>query len=142
MNGVWSLAVSYLAKYRVLRFMVVGGIGYLILLAIYYPLLPLFQDQITFLGKQFYLPPFAIALVLASVCTYLMCKKWAFGGRRENRLGPLRFSLLVVSTFVGDLVVLFLLVEFLGLNPILAAIITVWVVFIIRYTVASRWIWS
>ena len=142
MNRVWFLVKPYWIKYRILRFMVVGGLGYLIVFAIYYPLILLFQAQVTFLGKQFYLLPFAVSLIVASICTYLMCKKWVFGDKKENSLGPLRFSFLVGTTVMGDLVILFLLVELLHLGPILSAIIAVWAIFIVKYGVAGRWIWS
>ncbi len=50
-----------LYRYRILSFMFVGGIGYFVNMAVYYPLTLWFKDKVLFLGQEFYLPPFLIS---------------------------------------------------------------------------------
>src|SRR5208283_2283363 len=73
---------SLLKKYQVLNFMLVGGIGYIINMGLYYPLTILFRSETTILGQHFYLPPFFISSFVAISCNYAMNKRWNVNRQR------------------------------------------------------------
>lgn len=137
----WDIFLLYMVKFRILNYIVVGGIGTIINLSIYYPLTLLFQQKVTFLGQVFYLPPFIVSSFLAGNFQYFMSRHWTFGDRREARLGFLQFWVMMSPTTLLDMVVIFLLVQFLHLTPIVAAITAILAVFMVRYNVANKWIW-
>lgn len=122
--------------------MAVGGIGYCVNLMIYYPLTLVFKSHVLFLGQVFYLPPYIISCLLASSLNYYLNKHWTFGDRHEEQLGFLRYWGIVGPMVFLDLGLIFLLVQYVHLVPVLAAAIAILVIFVGRYAVASRFIWS
>ena len=139
--SIKSLISTIFNKYRVLNFMVVGGIGYVINMGLYYPLTLVFKNGVTFLRQHFYLPPFVISSIVAIVCNYYMNKIWTFADRRAKSMSLLRYLSMAVVTLFLDILVLFALVEYGKLAPILGAALAILIVFIIRYIIASNWIW-
>lgn len=141
-GNIKSIMANILKKYQVIHFMIVGGIGYLINMGVYYPLTLLFQNKITFLGQQFYLPPFVISSLVAILCNYWLNKKYTFKGQQEKRFGFGRYLFMASATLLLDMVVLFALVEYGGLQPIIGAALAIFIVFIIRFLIAKYWIWG
>jgi putative flippase GtrA len=129
-------------RFQILNFMVVGGIGYAVNMLTYWPLTLVFKNEVSFLGQHFYLPPFAISSLIAIACNYELNKRWTFRGWSENRLGSARYLTMALATLVIDMAFLYLLVQYLKLPPVPAAALAILIVFIIRYTIARKWVWS
>ena len=134
--------VNILKRYQVINFMLVGGIGYLINMGVYYPLTLLFQDKVTFLGQQFYLPPFVISSLIAILCNYWLNKRYTFKEQKEKRFGFGRYLFMASATLLLDMLVLFALVEYGGLQPIVGAALAILIVFVVRFVIAKYWIWG
>jgi putative flippase GtrA len=122
--------------------MVVGGICYIINLGVYYPLTLVYKEQVTFLNQVYYLPPFIASTLVAGTSHYFMNKYWTFGDRKEGSLGFLRFWAVLGPTVIFDMVIIFLLVQYFNLVPVIAASIAILSVFLVRYTIANKWIWG
>ncbi len=132
----------YFHKFQILNFMAVGGIGYIVNMATYWPLTLVFKNEVTFLGQQFYLPPFVVSSLIAIFCNYELNRIWTFKGWREHQLGSLRYLFMALGTLLIDMFFLFLLVEYAHLPPLPAAALAILIVFIIRYAIARSWVWS
>jgi len=140
---VRQLVSLYMSKFQVLNFMVVGGIGYVINMGAYSVLLRVFKGaETTFLGQHFYLPPFVFSSLLAIVSNYELNRVWTFKGWTEQSVGFVRYLSMALVTLLFDMAALWALVDFGKLTPILAAALAIAIVFIIRYFIAKRWIWS
>jgi dolichol-phosphate mannosyltransferase len=137
-----QLAHLYLHKFRILNFMFVGGIGYAINMLTYWPLTLIFKTEVAFLGQHFYLPPFVISSLVAIVCNYELNKVWTFKGWSEQRLGSLRYLSMALVTLLIDMALLCALVDYCKLAPVPAAALAILIVFIVRYAIARRWVWS
>jgi len=131
----------YLNKYRLLNFMIVGGIGYIINIASYYPLTLVFKSEVTFLSSHFYLPPFLISTYIAATTQYFMNKAWTFGDMARYSQGYLRYLSAVAVTAIGDIILLYIFVDFGHLQPVLAAAVAILVMFLFRYSIVKRWVW-
>ncbi len=132
----------YLYRFRILNFMFVGGIGFVVNMALYYPLTLVFKSEVTFLGQHFYLPPFVFSSFVAIVCNYHLNKIWTFGDRKPKSMGFLRYLGMASTTLLLDMLFLFLLVDYGGLTPVLAAALAIAMVFIIRFVLADKFIWA
>jgi putative flippase GtrA len=141
-KNIKDLIQSLLQKYQILNFMIVGGIGYAVNLLTYWPLTLLFKNQVTFLGQQFYLPPFAISSLIAIVCNYELNKRWTFKGWTEKKAGGARYLAMALGTLLIDMSFLFVLVQYANLPPVPAAALAILIVFVIRYAIARSWVWS
>jgi len=138
-----QVASLYMSKFQILNFMVVGGIGYFINIGAYSLLLRVAKfAETTFLGQHFYLPPFAISSLLAIVSNYELNKLWTFKGWNEQSMGFLRYLSMALVTLMFDMAGLWILVDWGKITPIFAAALAIAMVFIIRYFVAKKWIWS
>ena len=142
LRTLWDIFLLYAAKFRVFNYMVVGGICFLINLGIYYPLTLVYQERVVFLNQIYYLPPFVVSTFIAGTIHYLMNKFWTFGDRKEGSLGFFRYWAVLGPTILIDMVIIFLLVQYLNLVPVAAVAITLLLVFMVRYTIANKWIWS
>ncbi len=122
--------------------MLIGGLGFLVSMAVYYPLTLFFKDYVVWLGQQFYLPA-TIPSTLASVTfNYYMNRKFTFGDCPAKRLSLLRYQVMGMTTALLDIFMLFLLVHFLSIFYLLAAVIAVISMFLVRYFIANKWIWK
>ncbi len=129
-------------KYRVFSFTLVGGIGFIINMGLYYPLTLIFQSEVTFLDQHFYLPPFAISSAVAIMSNYHFNKVWTFGDRKAKSLSSMRYFGMAGITLLLDMFVLFLMVDYGHLHPMLAAMVAIIFVFFLRYVIADKWIWG
>jgi dolichol-phosphate mannosyltransferase len=137
----------YSYKYQILNFMVVGGIGTVINLGLYYLLLlvpALKAVQWNFLGKDHpnYLLPFFISSLVAIVSNYLMNRASTFKGWKEQRGGFRRYMTMALVTLVLDNALLFLLVTYGNLPYVPAAALAILINFIIRFLIARNWVWK
>lgn len=137
-----QLAQLYFYKFRILNFMLVGGIGYAINMLTYWPLTLVFKTEVSFLGQHFYLPPFVISSLLAIISNYELNKVWTFQGWTEQRLGFLRYLSMALVTLLADMVLLYALVDYGKMPPVPAAALAILIVFLVRYTIARKWVWS
>jgi putative flippase GtrA len=140
-NLKWGEAVKYLENSKIFNFMVVGGIGYVLNMVLYYFLSAIFKTEVTFLGQHFFLPPFIISSVTAMVCNYELNKYWTFRKLNEKSLGAARYFIMGSFSIMIDMLFLFLLVEYLHINPVIAAALAILIVFVMRYFIARKWIW-
>ncbi len=127
--------------YRILNFMLVGGLGYIINIGIYYPLTLVFKNEVTFLGQHFYLPPFVISSFIAMSFNYYLNRIWTFGDRQARSLSFFMYLSMGVTTLLFDMLVLFALVDYGGIRPVPAAAIAITVAFVLRYFISDKWIW-
>jgi len=144
--GAWAYLTQivrlYLSRFQILNFMVVGGIGYAINMAIYYPLTLLFHSTTVVFGQQYYLPPFVVSTLIAICSNYYLNKKWTFGDSREASFGFGRYLLMGAVTGLGDMALLFAFVRYLKMFPQLAAAIAILIVFVVRFFIAKTMIWG
>jgi len=131
----------YINKYRLLNFMIVGGIGYIINMGLYYPLTLVFRKEVTFFGNHFYLPPFLMSTYIAATAQYFMNKAWTFNDREKYSQSYLRYLSVAAITVIFDLILLFIFVDFGHLYPELAAALAILIMFISRYFIVKRWVW-
>lgn len=131
-----------LLQSQTVNFMIVGGIGYIINMGLYWWLCHYFNSQVAFLGQQFYLVPFVASSAIAMVSNYELNKIWTFRKWTEQKLGAARYFSMGTFTILIDMCFLFLLVQYLSLPPVPAAAIAILIVFAMRYTIARKWIWS
>lgn len=126
----------------IFNFMMVGSIGYVINMIAYWTLLSLIKtSETTFLGQQFYLPPFVVSSFLAIVSNYEMNRVWTFKGWSRQQQSFLKYLSMASATLVFDMALLFAFVSWLGMTPVVAAGLAIIIVFILRYFIAKRWIW-
>lgn len=128
-------------KWRMLPFMMVGGIGYFVNMAVYYPLTLWFQKTVTFLGQEFYLPPFLVSSFVAITSNYILNKRFTFGDYQEKKLGYIKYLTTCSASLPLEMVLIFLFVHFMGFIPIMAVAVAILLVFVGRYAVLSRIVW-
>lgn len=146
---VKRLVTYHLAKYRILNFMVVGGIGFVVNMIALWLLTPTFKSMLrdvfnsetNFLGQHFYLPSFLVSSLIAIVCNYVLNKVWTFRDLSAHSQSFLRYLSMALLTLVPDMVLLYVFVAYGGLPYMLGAALAIMIVFVIRYTIARRWIW-
>lgn len=136
-----QLFFLYMSKWRILNFMVVGAVGTLINLVVYWALTPLFHSKTTVFGQEYYLPAFAIAIVVATASNYYLNKRYTFSDRKEVTAGFWQYMGMGLITSILDMILLFLMVRFLHIWPQLAAVFAIILAFMLRYVVAKQWIW-
>jgi putative flippase GtrA len=122
--------------------MVVGGIGYAVNMATYYPLTLWFQNQVTFLQQQFYLPPFLISSGVAILSNYVLNKRFTFGDRQESSLGFFKYFGTCAILVPVDMVFLFLLVQYAHFVPIVGAALAILVMFLLRFFILKRFVFN
>lgn len=144
---VRQLVSLYLHKFRILKFMLVGASGTVVLLGALY-LIEHFVLHTTFqsqwgavIADKSYLVAFIPAFVLAAANNYLLNNLWTFSGRSAGKVGFPKYFLVASITLPLDLVLLYAFTEWCGLYYILSATLAIIIVFLIRYAVASKWIW-
>lgn len=129
-----------LQRYHIFNFMLVGGIGYVLNLAVYWLLLPVAQKLTA--ASWYYIPPFVISALVAITSNYLLNKHWTFRGKEEAAGGMLRYYTMAGVTWLADVGLLALFVSWLKFGPQVAAAVAILVVFVARYSIARRWIWK
>lgn len=119
---------------QVLNFMIVGGIGYVLNIVVYWALCLYF-------GQSLYLTMFIASSSLAILSNYILNKYWTFRRQQIKRAGALRYFIMAYATIGLDMLLLFIGVHYLYLYPVVAAAIAIMCAFIVRYTIARRFIW-
>jgi putative flippase GtrA len=87
---VQSFSVRSLVEHPALRFLVVGGLGFVITMGINYGLK-------IFVIPQHPVTALSIGIIVATVFSYFLNKKWSFGDRGELHTGHELLLFLVVS---------------------------------------------
>lgn len=130
-----------LFKYRILNFMIVGGIGSVVNIGIYYPLTLISKNEVTFLGNHFYLLSFVVSSLVAIFCNYYFNKLWTFNDRKAKKLSLLRYFGMALVTLILDMFLLFIFTDYTKIEPIFSAMLAIIVVFILRFIIADKLIW-
>ncbi len=130
-----------LYRYRILSFMLVGGIGYFVNMVVYYPLTLWFKEKVLFLGQEFYLPPFLISSFIAITSNFYLNRLSTFKDYKEKDFGYVKYLTTCSASLPIEMVLIFLFVRFLGVFPVLAVALAILIVFIARYAVVSRIVW-
>jgi len=128
-------------KWRILPFMIVGGIGYFVNMAVYYPLTLWFEETVTFFGQEFYLPPFIVSSYIAITSNYLLNRMFTFKGYQERKLGYIKYLTTCSASLPLEMILIYLFVHFLTFMPIMAVAVAILIVFIGRFLVVSRIVW-
>jgi dolichol-phosphate mannosyltransferase len=144
---LWQLMRLYKSKIvnqpGMLNFMFVGGIGYIINMVAYWLLLHVAkQNETVILGQHYYVWPFAISSFIAIASNYQFNKRWTFKRYKEQSVGFVRYLSMATATFFVDLLLLITMVDVFSMPPTLAVALAIAVTFLIRYTIAKRWIWK
>lgn len=127
----------YLYKWRWIKFGLVGAIGVFVYMPILYCL--------TEFTPLWYLPSAIIGIICASTSNYFLNHLWTF---REHRAGHshirgwAKYQLMSGITDGMYIGLLALLVEIAGMWYMLAAGVAMVAVFIVKFKVASKWIWN
>jgi dolichol-phosphate mannosyltransferase len=137
----------YSYKYQILNFMVVGGIGYVINLVLYYLLLliPVFKTiRWSWLGEgdRNYLLPFVFSSLVAMASNYLLNRISTFKGWKEQKSGFARYMAMGIVTLFMDMALLVLFVKYAGFPYVPAAAVAILIAFIARFIIARTWIWK
>ncbi|MDD5190644.1 MAG: glycosyltransferase family 2 protein [Dehalococcoidales bacterium] len=144
---VQQLVNLYLAKYQILNFMIVGGLGFIVNILILnalikWPPAPWFTVKGSFLGTEYYLLPFFLSSLVAIIFNYLLNKYWTFKGWTEKKLGGLRYFVMAGATLLLDMLALWAFVRFGKIPPVPAAALAILLVFIVRFLIARKWVWA
>ena len=153
-NGLWKLIKNlrfntqsfinlwlYFWHIRVFNFMFVGGLSFILGLIIYYPLTLIIQDKIVILNQVFYLPAILISNPIVAVFSWWANKKWTYKGIKTKSVSLGRYEVMGMTTIFLDMAVLFLIVHYGHIYYLLAMVCTAFCMFLLRYTIASNWIW-
>jgi putative flippase GtrA len=133
--------IKKLLQIRLINFMIVGGIGFVVNMVVYYPLTLVFQQRVMFLNQVYYLPPFVLSSLIAITSNYFLNRISTFRGMRESRFGYFRYLFTYLLTLPLEMVVIFLLVEYLHLIPIAAVALAILVIFMSRYIIVNKFVW-
>ena len=101
-----------LMKVRIINFMLVGSLGFIVSAIVYYPLSFYFKDNVEFLGQVFYLPACIPSTIASLSFNYFMNKRITFRDCRSNSLGYWRYMSTGMITAIADIFLIFLLVTF------------------------------
>jgi dolichol-phosphate mannosyltransferase len=142
-----QLIELYSYKYQVLNFMVVGGIGYVINLVLYYLLLliPFFKTvRWSWLGEgdRNYLLPFIGSSLVAMVSNYLLNRVSTFKGWKEQKGGFGRYMIMGTATLFLDTALLVLFVKYADFPYVPAAALAILIAFAARFFIARSWVWK
>jgi putative flippase GtrA len=129
-------------KVRIINFMMIGGIAFIVSIAVYYPLTLFFQYNVMWLGQIFYLPAAIPSTFVSLIFGYYGNRKWTFGDCRAKRLSLLMYVSTGMLTAVGDIFLLFVIVHLCRIHYLVASILAVIVMFVVRYIISRKWIWK
>lgn len=132
-----QLIPLYLRKWRWIKFGLVGITG----VGVYMPIL----YCLTEFTPLWYFPSAVIGIVCASTSNYFLNHLWTFRERRAGHShirGWIKYQMMSGITDGMYLGLLALLVEIFGLWYMLAATIAMVAIFIVKFKVASKWIWN
>jgi putative flippase GtrA len=129
-------------KIRIFNFMFVGGLGFCVQTALYYPLTILIHNSIKFFNQIFYLPALIIVFPIVIAFNWWMNKKWTYKGVETKTLSFGRYEVMGLSTAVFDMLIIFLMVQFGHIFYLIATVLAACVMFAMRYFISNRWIWQ
>ena len=129
-------------KIRIFNFMFVGGLGFCVQTALYYPLTLLIHNSIKFFNQVFYLPALVIVFPITLAFNYWMNNKWTYRGIKTQSLSFGKYELMGMCTAMIDLVLIFLMVQFGHVFYLLATVFAACIMFVLRYIISNKWIWK
>ena len=122
--------------------MFVGGLGFCVQTALYYPLTLIIKDKVTFFNQVFYLPALVIVFPIVIAFNYWMNKKWTYRQCRVKSLSLGRYEIMGLSTAIVDMALIFLMVQFGHIFYLIATVLAACIMFAMRYLISNRWIWK
>ena len=123
--------------------MTVGAIGFVVGTGlVYYPLTVFFHNHVSFLSQEFYLPALIPSFFVSTTLNYWLNKRLTFKDCNVKRLSLLRYMSMGAYTWVFDVALMFLLVQYTHLFYLLALVIATLCMFLVRYVISKRWIWK
>jgi putative flippase GtrA len=134
--------IRKLMSIKLINFMVVGGFGYIVNVGVYYPLTLILKNNTLIFGQQFYLPPLIISSFISASANYYFNKISTFKKYKENSLGFWKYQASCWVTLPIDFILVFLFVNYLHMFPTLALAVAVLCVFMLRFVIVQRAIWS
>ena len=131
------LALLGLYKHRWIKFGMVGAAGALI----HFTLLYIFTERV----GLWYILSAVLSIIVASTFNYVFNHKWSFRDyalRSGHAAGWGKYQILSAITDAGYLGLLALFVEIVGVWYILSAVLSIAIIFPIKYIVAISFIWK
>ena len=122
--------------------MLIGGLAFVVSMAVYYPLTLFFEQNVEFLGQVFYLPTAIPSTLISLVFGYYGNRKWTFNDCRAKQLSLLRYLITGMATAIGDIFLLFALVSCLHIFWLISSVVSVLVMFLVRYFISRYYIWG
>jgi len=123
---------------RFLKFLVVGGTGFVVHLVILYSL--------TELCHLWYILSAIIAVVLAATNNYLINHHWTFREQQEANpnlfRGWMRYLVAIGVVETIYLAMLAFFTETLGIWYVVSAAIAIGMTSVIRFAITSKWVWG
>ena len=141
MKRLIDLMPGLIREHPLLSFMLVGGIGYVINMGIYYPLTMLFGKDTVIFGQHFYVPPFLISSYIAITSNYLMNRRWTFQAEAKAH-GYFRYLGTYFVSLIFEIAALVVLSDYVHLAPQLSAAIAILGIFLGRYALVKRFVWK
>jgi dolichol-phosphate mannosyltransferase len=132
---LWRL-IAKLSRY--IKYSLVGLVGAAIHFAVLWAL--------TEKAGLWYIGSAIIAITLASINNYLMNYHWTFRDKKSNIsnmfIGWLKFLASIGATEAAYLGLLYLFTDKAGCHYMLGAFFSLSLTTIVRYIIASRWVWA
>ena len=129
-----------------IKFCIVGGIGVIVNLAVLYSVVELARPFIQ-VDTFFILLASTIAFMAAVTSNFFLNKLWTF--KKSERIRPekgiwqyLKFTLVCLAGLGVNLVVLYLLIEFMHLWYILAQLLAIIVAVSVNFTGSKLWVFE
>lgn len=127
-------SLSQLLKTRLARFMICGAMGGLVQIAVFHILFSSLEANI-FLS-------YAVAFIIAATVNYNLNSVWTFTDKRSSFKGYFEYLFSMSVTFLIGEILIYLFINILNINDILANVITILVIFPINYVIGKSIVWN
>ena len=134
----WNWAMSI----RIINFMVVGGLGFIVGTGLVYYPITWWLHHVTAVNEIYYLPALIPSSLVSITWNYKLNQRWTFKDKKSESVSYLRYLSMSLSTIVFDIVLLFVFVHYLHLYYLLGLLLATICMFLLRYLIANIWIWK
>jgi putative flippase GtrA len=126
---------------RVINFMIVGGLGFIIGTGLVYYPITLLLHHVSAVNEIYYLPALIPSSLVSITWNYYMNMRWTFKDKKSESVSYLRYLTMALSTIVFDIALLFVFVHYLGIYYLLGLVLATVCMFLLRYLIVNKWIW-
>jgi putative flippase GtrA len=125
-------SLSQLLKTRLARFMICGAIGGLVQIAIFHPM---------YLVSNIFIA-YTVAFIISATVNYNLNSVWTFKDKRSSFKGYFEYLFSMSVTFLIGEILIYLFINILNINDMLANVITIPVIFPINYVIGKSIVWN